>query len=146
MSFSEQKNLCKQRWKSPALSMVKFLSGQLQISLRISVSGALRLIIEVRNVTLMSHVVGKEFHETNKPFTIDTTFQTVLITTDQETTITITIEIIGIAPALLHAPDLDQDLEIIINLQHFLHRMITKRKLPTQMPLVLLWTSLYIVL
>ena len=111
--------------------------------LRISVLGALRLIIKARNVTFKSHVAGKGYHETNKLFIIDTTFPTVLITTNQEKPTITTIELIGTVLALLHDPDPDPDPEIIISLQHFLHKTMTKRKLPMQMPLVLLWTSLY---
>ena len=96
---------------------------------------------------LTSHVAGKELHGTNKLFTIDITFLIAPTITDQEiiTIIITTTEIIGTALVLLHDPDPDPDPEITISLQHFLHKVIIKRKLPTQMPLVPLWISLYIV-
>ena len=92
---------------------------------------------------LKSHVAEKELHGTNKPFTIDTTFLIAPTLADQEiiTIIITTTEIIGTALILLHDPDPDPDPETTISLQQFLHKVITKRKLPTQMPLVLLWTS-----
>src|ERR1043165_4424962 len=93
ISLSNQKKLCKRLWRFHIHSMVETSYGLPLISLRIFASGALRLIIKARNVMLKSHVAEKERHETNKLFIIDTTFPTVLITTNQKWLTITTIEI-----------------------------------------------------
>ena len=136
MLLSRLKKPCTQRWRFHAPLIIEILPEPLQTSPRIFVSDAHYLITKVRNVTLKNHVDGKEPHETNKRYTVDSIFLIERRITALEIITTIIIGIIENALALPHAHALNLDRETTTRHQHPRHKMNLKRKSLTLMPLV----------